>query len=141
MSGNGDGDGRNGAGTPTRGSAARNAALGRYGERVAERRLVEAGMVVLDRNWRCAAGELDLVALDGTVLAVCEVKTRSAPGFEHPCAAIGVEKAARLRALAQRWIAAHPALVRPGCEVRVDLIAVVRAPRGAARVEHVKGAC
>jgi len=37
-------------------------AVGRYGERVAERFLVEAGLVVLDRNWRCPLGEIDIVA-------------------------------------------------------------------------------
>ncbi|MFE7527325.1 YraN family protein [Kitasatospora sp. NPDC057542] len=39
-------------------------ALGRYGERVAARRLAEAGLRILDRNWRCVEGELDIVALD-----------------------------------------------------------------------------
>ncbi|MFG2846622.1 YraN family protein, partial [Kitasatospora sp. NPDC048296] len=38
--------------------------LGRYGEQVAARRLVEAGLRILDRNWRCVEGELDIVALD-----------------------------------------------------------------------------
>ncbi|WP_436772980.1 YraN family protein [Yinghuangia sp. YIM S09857] len=123
------------------GRAPRNTAVGGYGERVAERRLVEAGLVVLDRNWRCAAGELDLVALDGPVLAVCEVKTRSSASFEHPCAAVGPDKAARLRILAEHWIAAHPHLVRADCEVRIDLVSVIPAVRGAALVEHVKGAC
>src|SRR3546814_6257662 len=51
-------------------------ALGRYGEDVAERFLREQGMVVLDRNWRCAEGELDLVLREGEVLVACEVKTR-----------------------------------------------------------------
>jgi len=112
-----------------------------YGERVAERCLTEAGLAVIDRNWRCAAGELDLVALDRGVLVACEVKTRRAADFEHPCAAVGPAKAARLRRLAEHWIAAHPHVVRPGGDVRIDLIAVVPSRRGAAYVEHVKGAC
>ncbi|HEX5401303.1 MAG TPA: YraN family protein, partial [Pseudonocardiaceae bacterium] len=49
-------------------SAARRNALGQYGERVAARHLVEQGMVLLDRNWRCEAGEIDLVLRDGDVL-------------------------------------------------------------------------
>ena len=44
---------------------------------MAERHLVAAGFVILDRNWRCRAGEIDIVALDGDVLVVCEVKTRT----------------------------------------------------------------
>ena len=45
-------------------------ALGAYGERLAARRLTDQGMVVLDRNWRFAAGEIDLVLRDGGVLVV-----------------------------------------------------------------------
>ena len=52
------------------------AAVGAYGERVAEAHLRAQGMVILDRNWRCTAGELDIVARDGDVLVFCEVKTR-----------------------------------------------------------------
>lgn len=119
----------------------RNGAVGGYGERVAERFLVAAGLVVLDRNWRCRLGELDIVARDGPVLVACEVKTRSTPEIEHPLAAVGAVKAGRLRRLAERWIVEHPHLAATGCEVRIDLVAVVPARRGAALVEHVKGVC
>ena len=53
-------------------------ALGRYGEELAAQHLIAAGMAVLARNWRCAQGELDLVArdVDGTI-AFVEVKTRA----------------------------------------------------------------
>ena len=57
-------------------TAARQA-IGAYGESVARRHLSDRGLVVLDRNWRCEAGEIDLVLRDGDVLVVCEVKTRS----------------------------------------------------------------
>ena len=98
-------------------------------------------MAVLDRNWRCRDGEIDIVARDGRTLVVCEVKTRSAGGFEHPLAAIGAAKAARLRVLADRWLLAHPLGGPPGREVRIDLVAVVPAASGAAHVEHVRGVC
>lgn len=111
-------------------------AVGRYGERVAARYLAEQGMVVLDRNWRCAAGEIDLVARDGDTLVVCEVKTRSGVGFGSPLEGVTAAKAARLRRLAALWLSAHP--VRP-YEVRLDVVGVLRSPRGAARVEHVRG--
>lgn len=119
----------------------RNGAVGAYGERVAARHLAEAGLRILDRNWRCRAGELDLVADDAGVLVVCEVKTRRDADFEHPCEAVGPVKAARLRVLAEHWIAAHPGLVAPGADVRIDLVAVLPARRGPALVEHLKGAC
>jgi putative endonuclease len=58
-------------------TAAQRQALGAYGERVAASHLAGQGMVVLDRNWHCELGELDLVLRDGGVLVACEVKTRS----------------------------------------------------------------
>lgn len=64
-------------------------AVGAYGERVAERFLQEAGLTVLDRNWRCSAGELDLVLTDGPALVFCEVKTRSGLGYGDPAEAVG----------------------------------------------------
>ncbi|NUS58223.1 MAG: YraN family protein, partial [Streptomycetaceae bacterium] len=110
--------------TPTtRTPATRNAAIGDYGERVAARFLADAGLVVLARNWRCALGELDLVVRDGPTLVVCEVKTRRIPAVEHPLAAVTPGKAERLRRLAERWIAEHPDLAAPGCDVRIDLVA------------------
>ena len=115
--------------------------LGHYGETLAARHLTGAGMVLLERNWRTTAGEIDLLLREGDVLVVCEVKTRRSAGFEHPCAAVGPDKVGRLRLLAERWVTAHPHLVRPGGDVRIDLVAVIPARRGAARVEHVKGAC
>ena len=88
-------------------SGARNKTVGGYGERVAAQRLVAAGMVVLDRNWRCDAGEIDLVLRDGSTLVVCEVKTRSSVHYGHPLEAVTPVKAARLRRLAARWLAEH----------------------------------
>lgn len=121
---------------PSTSSAARRLALGSYGERVAERHLTDQGLVVLDRNWRCPGGELDLVLRDGDVLVACEVKTRSSLACGTPHEAVDLAKAERLRRLAELWVAAHAARPR---EVRVDLVAVLRPARGAASVEHVRG--
>lgn len=81
-----------------------NNGLGRYGEEVAARWLAQGGLRILERNWRCAEGELDIVALDGDTLAVCEVKTRSERGFQQPSEGIDRAKAERLRRLAERWL-------------------------------------
>ncbi|MDX3800329.1 YraN family protein [Streptomyces sp. AK04-3B] len=113
-------------------------ALGRYGEELAARLLAEAGMTVLQRNWRCGrTGEIDIVARDGDALVVCEVKTRREGGFQHPMAALTPEKAQRLRGLAERWIQAHGGAPPGG--VRVDLVGVVLPRRGAAVVQHARG--
>ncbi|MFJ5550396.1 YraN family protein [Streptomyces sp. NPDC093225] len=112
-------------------------ALGRYGEELAARRLSEAGMTVIARNWRCRGGEIDIVARDGDALVVCEVKTRRAGSFEHPMAAVRAAKADRLRRLAGRWLADHGG--PPAGGVRIDLVGVVLPRRGAPVVEHVRG--
>ncbi|WP_438485649.1 YraN family protein [Streptomyces sp. S186] len=112
-------------------------ALGRYGEDLAVRRLTEAGMRILDRNWRCRYGEIDIIAVDGDALVVCEVKTRRAGWYEHPMAAVRPEKTARLRLLAERWLERHGG--PPPGGVRIDVIGVLLPARGAPVVEHVRG--
>ena len=110
--------------------------LGRYGEACAARHLSDQGMVVLDRNWRCAAGEIDLVLRDGDVLVVCEVKTRSSIAFGAPLEGVTASKAARLRRLAARWVRERQ--VHPP-DIRIDIVGVLQTGRGAAEVEHVRG--
>ncbi|MEU6396688.1 YraN family protein [Streptomyces cinnamoneus] len=112
-------------------------AMGRYGEELAARRLTEAGMTVIARNWRCRGGEIDIVARDGDALVVCEVKPRRAGDFEHPMAALRTAKADRLRRLAGRWLADHGG--PPPGGVRIDLVGVLLPRRGAPLVEHVRG--
>lgn len=116
-------------------SGARNKSLGSYGERVALQRLMESGMVLLDRNWRCDLGEVDLVLRDGDVLVFCEVKTRSTVAYGHPLEAVTPAKGARLRRLAARWLEEHDEHPQG---VRVDLVGVLLAAHGAAEVEHVR---
>jgi putative endonuclease len=111
-------------------------AVGRYGEDVAAAHVSAQGWTVLDRNWRVAAGELDLVALDGDELVVLEVKTRRSTAFGHPAEAVTPQKLARIRRLAAQWLASHD--TRPG-SVRIDVIAVLLPRRGAAQVEHLVG--
>ena len=117
-------------------TAAQRLALGAYGERVAATHLTGQGMVVLDRNWRCELGELDLVLRDGDVLVACEVKTRSSGICGTPHEAVGADKLARLHALLWRWCEQQG--VSPE-HTRVDLVAVLRARRGGACLEHVRG--
>ncbi len=117
-------------------SAKARQAMGAYGEDVAARHLVEQGMVLLERNWRCADGEIDLVLRDGRTLVVCEVKTRSSVVAGTPHEAITDAKLDRLRRLGERWAAERG--VRPD-GTRIDLVAVLRPRRGPAVVDHVRG--
>lgn len=102
-----------------------NATLGHRGEQAAAAYLVGLGWTILDRNWRCPEGELDIVAHDGGRPVVCEVKTRSSAAYGTPLEAITPDKAARLRRLAGRWAAAHR--VR-GADVRIDVLGLIPCP-------------
>ncbi|WP_169165894.1 YraN family protein [Cellulomonas taurus] len=96
--------------------------IGRRGEALAAQWVRSRGWRVIDSNWRCPAGEIDLVALDGEHLVVIEVKTRTGTGFGHPAEAVTASKLGRLRRLAAHWVAAHD--LRPA-SIRVDVIAVL----------------
>ncbi len=111
-------------------------ALGRFGEDVAARHLEHEGLVVLERNWRCDAGELDIVAREGDVLVVCEVKTRSSLAYGSPFEAVTERKLHRLERLGLRWMRERG--VRPA-SMRVDVVSVLRPRSGRTVVEHVRG--
>src|ERR1700722_5972991 len=95
------GGGRAGA---DRGGDVRRRELGRRGEDAVAAWDTTAGDDGVARNWRCAGGEIDLVALgpDGVVV-VCEVKTRSSTAYGSPLEAVTVTKQRRLRQLGARW--------------------------------------
>lgn len=113
--------------------------LGRAGEQRAAAHLEASGYRIIDRNWRCPHGEIDLVAHSAGVLAVVEVKTRTSEAFGHPFEAIDRRKAARLWRLALAWIAAHPDQAR-GHRLRVDALAVIGPDPWTARLEHLEDA-
>lgn len=112
-------------------------AVGDYGERVAVRTLSLIGMEILDRNWRCPHGELDIVARTSQTIVFCEVKTRRSRWFGEPAEAVDRTRVSRLRAAALAWLDAHP---RHRGELRFDVICVWPQRRGPARVEHLVGA-
>jgi putative endonuclease len=112
-------------------------AVGAYGERVAARHLQDLGLVILDRNWRCSDGEVDLILRDGDDVVFCEVKTRRGGLFGTPAEAVDHRKVRKLRQLAGRWLA--ESTVRPR-EIRFDVVEVYPQPRGATRVAHIRSA-
>ena len=112
-------------------------AVGAYGERLAARYLVESGMQILDRNWRCDQGEIDIVAMDDGCLVIVEVKTRRSLAFGSPVEAVTAVKAARLRRLAACWLTDHRSEVETVADVRIDVVGVLRPRTGPARIEHL----
>ncbi len=112
-------------------------AMGAYGEHLAARVLQDQGMHILDRNWRCRHGEIDIVALDGDCLVVCEVKTRRGEAFGEAVEAVSFAKMMRLRRLAVAWLDEHRGTGADA--IRIDVIGILRPPAGAATVRHVRG--
>ena len=110
--------------------------LGRYGEQLAVRYLTDRGWSVLDRNWRCAHGEIDVVARDGDCLVFCEVKTRTTERFGGAIEAVDHRKAARLRRLAAAWLQCHD---ERAPRVRIDVIGILRPRHGPAQLRHLVG--
>jgi putative endonuclease len=97
-------------------------ALGRRGEDQAAAWYVARGYEVIDRNWRCRDGELDLVVRRADVLVFCEVKTRSSNAFGSPAEAVTATKQRRLRRLATLWLREHGARTP---RLRFDVAAVL----------------
>ena len=83
------------------------------------------GYRVLDRNWRCPTGELDLVVEHAGVVVFCEVKARASDRYGPAASAVDARKQQKLRALALAWLAAHPNLRRRS--LRFDVAAVTGA--------------
>jgi putative endonuclease len=111
-------------------------AVGKAGEDAACAALARAGYEVLARRWRTRAGEIDIVAADGSCVAFIEVKTRASDRCGAPLEAVTRAKRRRLTAMASDFLRRHR--VRAAC-CRFDVVAVTLR-QGAPRVEIVKDA-
>jgi putative endonuclease len=99
-----------------------NAALGAFGEEQAAAHYRAQGYAVLERNWRCPVGEIDLICARGTTLVVCEVKARTGTGNGHPLEAVTAPKQARLRRLAAAYLCQQE---RRWSDIRFDVVSVL----------------
>lgn len=88
-------------------SVERRRALGAEGEAATAREYERAGYRVLERNWRCRDGEIDLIVTGKDQIVFCEVKTRSSDAFGPPASAVTLAKQRRIRHLAMRWLDGH----------------------------------
>lgn len=111
--------------------------LGRAGEDRAARYLTDSGYELLDRNWRCEQGELDIVARREGWLAVVEVKTRRSLAYGHPLEAVDARKLRRLWQLAYAWALDHGDRMR-GLKIRIDAIGIVGMDPAVGRLEHLE---
>ncbi|GHH67689.1 UPF0102 protein [Streptosporangium violaceochromogenes] len=101
--------------------------LGRHGEQIAVDYLLAHDMQILDRNWRCPDGEIDVVAREGRTLVVVEVKTRSGRTHGTAFEAVTEAKLARLRRLTVRWLGERRERLGERFDtIRLDVIALER---------------
>jgi putative endonuclease len=112
--------------------------LGRWGEAVAARHLQQAGYCVVDRNYRCPEGEIDIVARLGPQWVFVEVKTRRGDTYGAPEDAITTAKATRLLRIGESYLQEHHLV---DVNWRVDVIAVELDRAGTLiRVDHIENA-
>jgi putative endonuclease len=114
------------------------AEIGALGEQLAVDHLTALGLQVIERNWRCRWGELDVVAADlaSRTVVFVEVKTRTTDQFGGVAQAVTHEKVRRLRRLAGLWLANHDG---SWAQVRIDVVGV-RIGRGPTpELTHVQG--
>lgn len=117
------------------------ARLGSWGEEQTAEYLKALGWQVLERNWRCPSGEIDLVALEPLIGAppigvAVEVKCRSGHGFGDPLESITYAKQRRLNQLAAAWRRSYPGELSG---LRVDAVGIIRRRGLRPELRHVRG--
>ncbi len=95
--------------------------LGTAGEQIAARALAERGLSIVERNFRCTEGEIDLIARDGAEWVFVEVKTRRSDRFGTPEEAVTPRKQAKLIAVAETYLQAHGV---EGADWRIDVVGI-----------------
>ena len=96
--------------------------IGSAAEDRALRLLVSRGMTLVERNFRCRVGEIDLVMRDGQALVFVEVRYRSDHRHGTAAETISLPKQRRFAAAARRYLQQHPAAARVPC--RFDVVAI-----------------
>jgi putative endonuclease len=110
--------------------------LGKEGERIAERYLLKKGYKLVERNYRCASGELDLIFLHRRVVVFVEVKTRTGSGFGTPFEAVEFRKQQKMIQAAQYFLAQKGLEQR---DARFDVVGISW-PGREPSVEHIENA-
>ena len=110
--------------------------FGKRGEAAAESYLRKKGYIVVERNYRCALGEVDLIVLHGRVIVFVEVKTRSGDRFGTPAEAVERRKQRKMIQAAQYFLTHHRLGER---DARFDVIGISW-PGREPRIEHIENA-
>ncbi len=107
---------------------------GQRGETLATEFLIQAGWVIVERNWRCASGEIDIIAKDGETLIFVEVRTRHSANTEPNFESFTPRKRAKMIATSDEYLSTHQLEDSP---YRIDAIAISFAPHSAPIIEHI----
>lgn len=100
---------------------AKHIELGKKGEALARKLLLQKGYTILETNWRFEKDEIDIIALEGEELVVVEVKTRSSAYYGHPEEAVGTQKEGFLIRGAEAFLEER----NMDREVRYDIVSVI----------------
>jgi putative endonuclease len=109
---------------------------GKRGEEVAAAHLAEAGYRIIERNYRCIFGEIDIVAEEGETLVFVEVKSRRSEAYGNPLLAVGCRKQKTISRISLQYLADKHLHQRPA---RFDVVAVMLLPAGH-RIELIRNA-
>lgn len=120
-----------------RGPSSPHIVLGKQAEDLAASHLEARGYLVIERNFRCRYGEIDLVARHGDTIVFVEVRARRSARQGEPFETVGPRKQQRLSRLAEVWLARH-GLSRVAC--RFDVVSVLLPEGQDPRVEVIVNA-
>lgn len=108
--------------------------LGEWGENIAAQFLIKKGYIIVERNFRCKLGEVDIIALDGNDLVFIEVKTRQNQNYGLPCEAVNATKMRHLRRMATYYMAVCSAKYK---DVRIDVIEILKTEEKKGYINHI----
>jgi len=111
--------------------------LGATGEGVAAQHLQRKGHRIVETNYRCRIGEIDIVTMDGDVLVFCEVKTRRSDSMGQPFESVHLRKQATLRRLAEHFMLCRYGTLRT---CRFDVMSLRCDEAGGCRIRHIENA-
>lgn len=108
--------------------------LGQKGEELATHYLQDKGYKILAQNYRCIFGELDIVAMQRSVLVFIEVKTRSSNNFGSAASAVNYRKQQQISRAAQHYLTENS---YNDCDARFDVVAITRGTKDQFEVDHI----
>ncbi len=114
-----------------------NLTLGARGEDIAAAFLKGQKYAIVERNYRCKAGEVDIVAREGKILVFVEVKTRSNASYGPPQLAVTQFKQRQISKAALTWLAQKKL---HDVNARFDVIAIILREHEVPAIEHIKNA-